>query len=191
MTYSQYSPRPLRVFNIYSGIGGFELGMKLACDRFSLPYEIVGLCEKDPYCRQVLSLRFPGVPIFEDATSLTRQSLSAVGVTNIDILTASPPCQPFSKAGRRKGGADDRDLFPHTIGLLGELQPRLAVFENVRGLLSIEKGEYFKQTLRQIAQVGYDALWQTISCASLGGVHKRERLFVICTHSNHEFAIAS
>lgn len=173
-------PAPLQVLNLFSGIGGFELGIQLACDRLNLPYGIVGLCEKDTYCREVLGVRFPGVPIFDDATSLTRQSLQAARITHVDILTASPPCQPFSKASsKRKGSADDRNLFPHVIRLMEEIEPKLVIIENVQGLLSVQKGEYFKDILNQIAQVGYDAIWQTISCAQLQGVHRRNRLFIV------------
>src|SRR3990167_11276967 len=70
----------------------------------------VGLAEIEPFPRRVLGARFPGVPLFGDVRETHGSDLPAC-----DIVVASPPCQPASVAGQRKGDADARWLWPDTI----------------------------------------------------------------------------
>jgi len=110
------------------------------------------------------------------------------------IICGGFPCQPHSQAGKRKGDKDDRDLWPECVRMLRELRPRIAVFENVRGLLTSpgkeKKGEFFNRVLSDIHESGYITEWQVISAADVGANHKRERVWIICWNSNGSNATA-
>ncbi|HEA67189.1 MAG TPA: DNA cytosine methyltransferase [Desulfobacterales bacterium] len=104
-------------------------------------------------------------------------------------------CQPFSVAGKRKGVADDRNMWPETIRIVRLCRPKYVFLENVPGLLSarvdceVERkvlGDpskisvpYFGTILRDLFEVGYDAKWACISAKDCGAPHKRERLWIV------------
>jgi DNA (cytosine-5)-methyltransferase 1 len=98
----------------------------------------------------------------------------------IDILTAGYPCQPFSHAGNRKGAEDERHIWPFIKEAIGTLRPRFVVLENVRGHLSLG----FKEVLKDLAEIGYDARWQIVRASDVGAPHQRARLFVIAYASS-------
>lgn len=87
-------------------------------------------------------------------------------------------CQPFSVAGKKEGENDERNMWPATIHVIREVRPRYAFLENVPGLLAGRHG-YFGTVLRQLAESGYDAVWDCVSAASVGAPHRRERLWVL------------
>ena len=80
----------LKVFDMFSGIGGFALGLK----KSNLPHEIVGFSEIDPYAERIYKKRFEGVKNYGDATKIDESELP-----DFDLLTAGFPCQSFSNAG--------------------------------------------------------------------------------------------
>ncbi|MBN3926208.1 DNA cytosine methyltransferase [Nostoc sp. NMS4] len=86
-----------KVLDLCSGIGGFTLGHMI-----SGGFETVAFCEINEYCQQVLSLRFPHIPIIPDIHDITIESLYRVGVGEVDGIIAGLPCPPFSLAGKGK-----------------------------------------------------------------------------------------
>jgi DNA (cytosine-5)-methyltransferase 1 len=103
------------------------------------------------------------------------------------FTTAGFPCQPHSDAGLKKGADDERDLWSECRRMLCELRPRIALFENVPGLLTSpgkkRKGEFFNGILSDIHACGYDAEWEIISAAEIGAPHLRKRVWIICYKS--------
>ena len=95
----------------------------------------------------------------------------------IDILTAGYPCQPFSHAGHRKGVEDVRHIWPFIKEGISILRPRIIILENVRGHLSLG----LKEVLQDLAEIGYDAKWQTVRASDVGAPHRRERIFIVAT----------
>ena len=161
--------KPLKVLDCFSGIGGFSLAESF----FEGQFETKQFVEINPYCQQVLSKNFKGVPIHE--TSKLSQHPEDHSISHLRI-----PCQDIS-IGTQKGiGEGTRSgLFYECIRLLREIQPQFAIFENVRNLLSIEEGRVFQEVLFQIAQAGYDAEWSVVSARDVGGCHLRERVWII------------
>ena len=161
----------LKLLDLFSGIGGFSY----AAERIVGGYKTTQFVEIDPYCQSVLRKNFPNTPIHDDIKTFTAKR------GEFDVLTAGFPCQDLSVAGRQKGiGEGTRSgLFYEIIRLLGEIQPKFVLFENVRNLLSHEKGATFQEILFQIAKAGYDAEWSVVSAKDLGACHKRERLWII------------
>lgn len=174
----------LKVLDLFSGIGGFSLGLKWAGG-----FETVGFCEKDAYCRRVLGLHWPNVPIIEDIADVTTDKLRSLGIGGIDMVTAGFPCQPFSQANttNRKGSKDERYLWPELIRSIRDIEPRWIVLENVPGLLTINRGREFGIILGDLAQSGFNAEWQVLPAAAFGARHIRERLFVIATPQEMDY----
>ena len=158
----------MKVFTMFTGIGGFDLAMR------NLGHEIVGACEIDRYARQIYAKHFPGVPIHDDATQV-----SAVALPQFDVLCAGPPCQAFSIAGKRGGFKDTRgSLFFEVARIAKEKQPSIIFIENVKGLLSHDKGRTFGTILNSLDEVGYDCEWQLIN-SKYFVPQNRERVFII------------
>ena len=153
---------------MFSGIGGFDLALR------NQGHEIVGACEIDKYAREIYAKQFPGVPIHHDATNLHPQSLPY-----FDVLCAGFPCQAFSIAGKRRGFEDTRgSLFFEIARIAKEKKPSYLILENVKGLLSHDKGHTFRTIIRTLDEVGYDAEWQIIN-SKYFVPQSRERIFII------------
>lgn len=167
-----------KVLDLCSGIGGFTLGHLI-----SGGFETVAFCEINEYCQQVLSLRFPQIPIIPDIHDITTESLARVGVREVDGIIAGLPCPPFSLAGKRLASQDSRNLFGEFFRIICEVRPQWAIVENVPGLLTAEGGEFFRALLWQFAQMGFDVEWGVLSAYAVGAVHKRERVWIIATNS--------
>lgn len=150
--------------SLYSGIGGIDLGFERA------GIKTIWQCENNSFCRKVLEKHWPDVPKYRDVNTLRKKAPPAV-----DVLYGGFPCQPVSNAGRRKGKADPRWLWPAFADLIDALRPRYVVAENVRGLCS--KG--IDEVLSDLSCLRYDAEWQIISAAAIGAPHLRERIFIV------------
>ncbi len=155
----------LRVLDLFSGIGGFSLGLERTGG-----FETVAFCEIDPYCRKVLAKHWPGVPIHEDVRTLEG---NAVGY--VDIITGGYPCQPFSVAGQRGGEADDRHLWPEMRRLVAAIRPTWVCGENVAG--HIDMG--LDQVLSDLESEGYTCQPLVIPACGVDAPHRRERLWIL------------
>lgn len=170
----------LKALSLFSGIGGFEI----ACGWAGI--EVVGQVEIDPFCRRVLEKHWPAVPRWGDIRELEGQEVLDI-CGRIDIVLGGFPCQPFSAAGKRKGSADDRYLWPEMVRVVREINPRWVVGENVRGLLSSkypapEKGTILGDILRDLAQSGYRVGWVCYGARDVGAPHRRDRVFIVAYH---------
>lgn len=157
------------MLDLFSGIGGFSLGLERAGLR------TVAFCEIEPYCRAVLRKHWPDVPIYEDVRELTAARLAADGI-GVDVICGGFPCQDISEAGLRAGiGGERSGLWAEYHRLIGELRPRFAAVENVSDLLI--RG--LERVLGDLAGIVYDAEWSVVSACSLGFPHPRERMFIV------------
>ncbi|WP_258040144.1 DNA cytosine methyltransferase, partial [Streptomyces sp. SM1] len=132
--------------------------------------ELVWVADNDPGASRILAHRYPRVANLGDITAV---DFARVGP--VDVVCGGYPCQPFSSAGKRKGTADERHIWPDIARALGVLRPRLAVFENVAGHLSLG----FDTVLGDLAALGFDARWCTLRASDVGAAHQRKRLFVL------------
>ena len=157
--------------SLFAGIGGFDLGLERAGMKCSWQVEI------DDYATRVLQKHWPQVKRFRDVRECGKNNLDPV-----DLICGGFPCQPFSFAGKRKGENDERNMWPETARILGELRPRFALLENVPGLVT---HKYFGRVLGDLAEIGYDCEWDCIPASTFGAPHRRDRLWVIA-YSNGE-----
>ena len=160
----------MRVLSLFSGIGGFDIGLERAGMR------TVAFCEFDPYCQAVLKRHWPEVPIYDDVRTLSADTLRRDGVWPIDVVAGGFPCQDLSYAGKRAGIEGERSgLWSEFARLIGEVRPRFAIMENVPGLLSAGHG----RVLGDLAALGYDAVWDCVPASAVGAPHRRDRVWIV------------
>lgn len=158
-------PTALRLGSLCTGYGGLDIAVQ----------EVFGgslawVADNDPGAGRILAHHHPGTPNLGDLTAVDWAKVAPV-----DVLLGGYPCQPFSSAGKRKGTADERHIWPDIARALGVLRPCLAVFENVAGHLSLG----FDTVLGDLAALGFDARWCTLRASDVGAAHQRRRLFVV------------
>lgn len=167
---------PLRLLDLFSGIGGFSLGLER-----SGGFKTVAFCEINPYCRAVLRRHWPKVPQYEDVRDITGERLRADGIFATAICGGFP-CQDISVAAsnRAAGLAGDRSgLWREYARIIGEVRPQLVIVENSSNLLAIGNGKWFGVVLGDLAALGYDAEWHCIPAAAVGANHIRDRVWVV------------
>jgi len=174
----------LTSISLFSGYGGHDLAVRLS----GVPTRTVCYVEWDEYCQKILQARIEdGVlddaPIWDDV----REFDGTPWRGRVDIITASPPCQPYSTAGSRKGASDDRNLFPDTLRIVSEVQPRRVYVENVPGLTAKPKDggpSYLSEIIGRFSALGYDCRWDIVSAKDAGAPHLRKRWWLIAELSD-------
>jgi DNA (cytosine-5)-methyltransferase 1 len=191
----------MRYFSMFSGIGGFELGIQRAFGSNTdksirrqadgtrdssgssqqLPkldmegLACVGYSEIDKYAIKVYERNFSGHRNYGDATRIDPTDLP-----DFDLLVGGFPCQAFSIAGKRAGFDDTRGtLFFDIARILKEKQPRHMVLENVKGLLSHDSGRTFTTIIGVLTDLGYLVEWQVLNSKDFGVPQNRERVYIV------------
>jgi DNA (cytosine-5)-methyltransferase 1 len=157
--------RKLRILDLFSGIGGFSLGLERTGG-----FETAAFCEIEPFPRRVLAKHWPGVPIHMDVRKLRGEDVGPV-----DVICGGYPCQPFSTAGKRAGKEDDRHLWPEFSRLVDELRPAWVIGENVAGHISMGLDD----VLADLEGKGYACRAFVIPACGVGAPHKRDRVWII------------
>lgn len=190
----------MKYFSTFSGIGGFEIGIQRAFDNTKVAGlanvsetpsvqnstndtseygrhvpTCVGYSEIDKYAIKVYERQFNGHKNYGDITKINADELP-----DFDCLVGGFPCQAFSIAGKRKGFEDTRGtLFFDLARILRAKQPRLFVFENVKGLLSHDNGQTFATIIATLTELGYDVQWQVLNSKNHGVPQNRERVIIV------------
>ena len=170
----------LKQLDLCSGVGA---GFPVAATKLG-GFELIGTAEIDSYCSGILARRFPGVHNYGDVQALIYSKGFGLRPGAIDLVSASPPCPPFSTEGQRRGADDRRDCFPAILKIIANYKPRFAIIENVTGLLTCpyrpgdERG-YFRYVLQQLSSCGYDAEWLTLGSGHCDAPFIRERVLLV------------
>lgn len=173
----------MRYVSLFSGVGGIDLGLDRA--GMTCAYQV----EIDPYCRKVLAKHWPDVPRWDDIKTFPRtHAMSLLG--NVDMVAGGFPCQPVSKAGKMRGAADERFLWPEMYRVCKALSPRYILVENVIRLLSAPDGMgrwggLFGGILGDLASLGYCVEWHCIPASSINALHRRDRVWIVA-YSEHD-----
>ena len=161
----------IKYLDMYSGIGGF----RSALDALG-GFECVGFCEIDKYAKRAYETLYDtkGERYFEDARNINPDDLP-----DIDLICAGFPCQSFSIAGKQRGFDDTRGtLFFEVARIAAAKRPALLFLENVRNLLSHDKGRTFETILEVLDDIGYDVSWMVLNSANFGVPQSRNRVFI-------------
>ena len=154
----------MRVLDLFSGIGGFSLGLERA------GMHTIQFVEIDPYCRAVLKKHWPNVPCHDDIRTFHAPAGFA------DVICGGFPCQDISNAGKRAGIDGERSgLWKEALRVIYDVRPDYALLENVSALRNRGLGTI----LGDLAQIGYDAEWNCIPAAAMGALHYRDRIWIL------------
>jgi len=155
----------VRLGSLCSGYGGLDHAV---ASHYGADLAWVSEIDKD--CSLLLAARFPNVPNLGDLTKVDWDQVEAV-----DILCAGFPCQPFSHAGKRLGGDDERAIFAYIADAIRVLRPGIVVLENVAGILTLGG----PGVLGEVAGLGYDCRWGVVRASDAGAPHRRARWFCV------------
>lgn len=158
----------MKHLDLFSGIGGFALAAQW------MGWETVAFCEKEKYAKRVLERHWPNVPIIDDI----RDIKEPIGC---DILTGGFPCQPFSSAGKQKGKADDRYLWPEMLRVIALERPAWVVGENVAGIVGVA----LDQALFDLEAQGYSSRAFILPACAVDAPHRRDRVWILANRTSN------
>jgi DNA (cytosine-5)-methyltransferase 1 len=142
----------MNVLDLFSGIGGFSLGLERA------GMQTVAFCEIDFFCQRVLQKHWPTVPIYDDVRTLTAERLRTDEIT-ADVICGGFPCQPFSSAARGRNRRD-RNLWPEMRRIISECRPNWIICENVADIERMAIKQVVADLERTIERrMGYPEGW--------------------------------
>lgn len=162
-----------KVASIFTGVGGFELGM-------SDSFDVILHAEHDPskkkqFAAWVLDYRFPDVPNLGNLENVRWDDQP-----NFDILVGGAPCQAFSEAGKRGGFTDIRGtMFFEYARALKEKQPKYFVFENVKGLITHDNSDTIRTMFKIFTELGYNFDFELLRASNFGPPQARDRIFIV------------
>lgn len=170
------------VASFFAGVGGIDLGFEQT-GKFKTVYAN----EIDSYPAETLALNFPDVDL--DVRDI--REVKAKDVPDVDIMIGGFPCQAFSIAGYRKGFNDEKgrgDLFFELARLIDEKRPKVALFENVKNLVSIDNGNTLRVILETLEQLNYHYSYQVLNAMYYGNLaQNRERIYLVAFREEEDF----
>lgn len=162
--------RKATVLDLFSGIGGFSLGLHWA------GMQTTAFCEADPFARTILTRHWPAVPCYPDIRTLSAAQLRDHGMPRPDLVCGGFPCQDISLAGHGAGiGGARSGLWSHMARLVDECRPRWVVVENVPGL----RVRGADRVVSDLAALGYASWPCVVGAAHAGAPHRRARVWVV------------
>lgn len=169
----------MHVVDLFSGCGGLALGFKWAGFNTLLASDV------DENCEKTYTHNFPNVPFIKnDLRDISSSEIKKIIAKPVDVVVGGPPCQGFSLANknRNKTKSDPRnELFYEFVRVVTDLQPKAFVMENVRGLLSMQKGQVIKLMKEEFenAGVGYNVDYKVLLASDYGVPQNRHRVIMI------------
>lgn len=165
------------VIDLFCGAGGLSEGLSQAGIR-----PVVGV-DFDKHAVATYRHNHPGVPVIEgDVSEVTgEQLMQMAGTTDIDLIAGGPSCQGFSTHGKRMQDDPRNFLFKHFVRLVDEVRPKMLLMENVRGMLTYEKGAFRRQIEAAFQEIGYRTDFAQVVAADYGAPQMRHRILFIGT----------
>ena len=175
-----------KVIDLFAGVGGLSYGFAHDSD-----FEIIAANEILTPMAQAYSCNHPAVKMYnKDIKDFSLDDLSRdLGIKqgDIDIVVGGPPCQAYSTVGKRLIDDPRGKLFQEYYRILKELRPKIFVFENVKGLLSMQGGELIKTIISLFESIGYHLQMKLLNAADYGAPQIRERVILVGTLNDRPF----
>ncbi len=183
-------PKKLKVIDLFCGVGGLSYGFAHD-DNF----EIVAANEILPNMAKAYSLNHPTVKVYiEDIKDFGAEKIEKnlnIKASEIDIIVGGPPCQAYSTVGKRLIDDPRGKLFQEYYRVLKEFNPKLFLFENVKGLLSMQGGELLKTIISLFESLGYKVQYKLLNAADFGAPQIRKRVIIIGSKLKNNFQYPS
>jgi DNA (cytosine-5)-methyltransferase 1 len=180
------SKKPFKVIDLFAGAGGLSYGFSHDKD-----FQIVVANEIEYDMAQTYSLNHPTVKVYNfDIKDFGHNNLKkdfGIEKGDIDLIVGGPPCQAYSTVGKRLLNDPRGQLFQEYYRLLKELKPKTFIFENVKGLLSMSKGELFKTIISLFESLGYKIYHKVLNSADYGVPQIRKRIIIVGTKLNNKY----
>lgn len=173
----------IRVASLFCGCGGMDLGViggftYLGKEYGENPFDIVYSVDNDDYCTKIYNDNFDHKCIIKDVRNIEIDKLP-----QFDMLIGGFPCQSFSISAQnppRLGYKDERGmLFFEMVKILKERQPRFFIAENVKGIMSANKGKAFPMIIKEFTDAGYKVTYKLLNASEYGVPQKRERVIIV------------
>ena len=167
-----------KMISLFCGCGGLDLGFRHA------GFDIVWANDIDEDACKTYDRNLGKLTEVGDINQIDLPAYNG----NLDMLSACFPCQPFSNAGSRRGNSDDRFLNKAALRATKYYQPTVAIYENVRGMLSVRNGSelVIEQFCRRLSNIGYDVFFKLLDASKHGVAQRRLRVFIIAVHKKRQ-----
>ena len=167
--------KKIKLLSLFSGIGAFEEALK----EIGIDFDLVNYCEFDDKIAKCYSL-IHNEPLSKNLGDINK--VDETSLPDFDLMTFGFPCQTFSIAGKREGFNDETrgNLFFESVRIAKYKQPKYMIAENVKGLLSHDKGETFRIVIETLNKIGYNTYWKVIKSTDFDIPQARERVFIVC-----------
>jgi len=180
------SQQDLTYVDLFAGAGGLSVGLERA------GFELVHAVEVDDDARASFANNREGLEpteLTQDIRDVDNQDVTEiVGRDTVDLVAGGPPCQGFSEVVSPDGSDDRNHLFVNFISWVNELDPKAALFENVRGMQNTADGKFLDAVEDSFDQMGYDVSYRVVKASDFGVPQQRHRLLVLATkRSTTEF----
>lgn len=174
----------MKHIELFAGIGGFRQALLLLQNDFGFKQETVAFSEIDDYATKTYKSAFDTSEEIEigDIVSFCDDKKALHNLPNFELLTGGFPCQAFSMMGKQKGFADMRgNVFFKILDVLNEKKPKFVLLENVRNILTHDKGKTFAYIIKSIEKCGYYTYYDVFNTNDFGLAQKRNRVFIFAT----------
>ena len=176
----------IKIIDLFAGVGGLSYGF--AKDE---KFKIIAANELLPNMAKAYELNHKGVKVYcGDIANFGMENLKAdLGIKEgeIDLVIGGPPCQAYSTLGKRLIDDPRGQLFQQYYRVLKEINPSMFIFENVKGLISMQGGELFKTILQLFASLNYKVSYQIVNAADFGAPQVRKRIIIFGTKLDKDF----
>ncbi len=168
---------PLKAADFFCGIGGFHVAAR------NTGVDVVWACDIDAEARRAYRANFDLDPEGDI------REIAPVDLPDYDLLFAGFPCQPFSIIGSKRGFADPRGtLFFELLRFIREHRPQAIILENVKQLVSTQKGAVLKRIVADLESLGYTVDYRVLNALNFGLPQKRERTLIVATQKKENFS---
>ena len=178
--------KKIKIIDLFSGVGGLTYGFF-----HNKNFEVLAANEILPNMAKAYELNHPGVKVYiDDIKNFNFKDVSNdldISEGEVDIIVGGPPCQAYSTVGKRLIDDPRGKLFREYYRVLSEFKPKMFIFENVKGLISMQKGELLKNIINLFESLGYSVKYEVLNSADYGAPQVRERVIIVGTKLNSEF----